>query len=331
MRHLCKRLPRDWLDRPPGRAATFNRIAGRTVAAMLLVALTYRVAMLTSGTVSGDSVETRPMANPVAGELIAAEAPTSPTVDLSRIADSHLFGEGGGATATDVAHGEAVPVVSGTTLDLRLTGTIAAAGKEGGGVAIIASGGVERTYVVADAIDSVAGARLREVRSNRVIVSRNGRLETLRFPEAYGTDDAAVARSAAVALPTALPVVSPEEPQLRASGGDGVLLQATDYADSNGIDEIVRVAGHVEQGRPVGLRVEPGRQAERFDELGFRPGDVVTQLNGADMSDGDVERGLRAFGRLGENSMANVTVIRDGVAQVLTIDTSTIGPREAVR
>jgi len=50
------------------------------------------------------------------------------------------------------------------------------------------------------------------------------------------------------------------------------------------------------------------------------PGDVVTDINGVVLN--DQSRGLQAFEALGEATMANVTVLRDGVPQVLVIDTS---------
>jgi type II secretory pathway component PulC len=54
--------------------------------------------------------------------------------------------------------------------------------------------------------------------------------------------------------------------------------------------------------------------------LGFQPGDVVTDINGTVLD--DVSQGVQIYQALGESTQANVTVLRDGVPQVLVIDTT---------
>ena len=54
---------------------------------------------------------------------------------------------------------------------------------------------------------------------------------------------------------------------------------------------------------------------------------MVTVINGTELS--DVQHGSLAFYRLRANAIANVTVVRDGVAQILTLDASLVG--EVVR
>ena len=70
----------------------------------------------------------------------------------------------------------------------------------------------------------------------------------------------------------------------------------------------------------IGFRVNPGRDREAFSALGLEPGDVVTDVNGTVVN--DPNRGIAVFEALGEATMANVTVRRNGVAQVIVIDTS---------
>ena len=84
--------------------------------------------------------------------------------------------------------------------------------------------------------------------------------------------------------------------------------------------DIIRLAPHVEEGQVVGFRVTPGRDRETFEALGLQPGDVVTDINGTVLD--DPSRGLQVFESLGEATMANVTVLREGVPQVIVIDTS---------
>ena len=55
----------------------------------------------------------------------------------------------------------------------------------------------------------------------------------------------------------------------------------------------------------------------------------MTEINGTAMS--DPSRGLQVFESLGESTVANVTVVRDGTPQVLTIDTTLLGELDAAR
>ena len=76
---------------------------------------------------------------------------------------------------------------------------------------------------------------------------------------------------------------------------------------------------HIQEGQVVGFRVNPGRDRAAFEALGLQPGDVVTDINGTVLD--DPSRGLQVFQSLGESTQANVTVLRDGVPQVIVIDT----------
>ena len=70
----------------------------------------------------------------------------------------------------------------------------------------------------------------------------------------------------------------------------------------------------------MGFRVNPGRDRATFDALGLQAGDVVTDINGTVLD--DPSQGLQVLQSLGESTQANVTVLRDGVPQVIVIDTT---------
>ncbi len=86
------------------------------------------------------------------------------------------------------------------------------------------------------------------------------------------------------------------------------------------LQDIIRVAPQVDQGKVVGFRIQPGKDRATFDALGLVPGDVVTEINGVVLD--DPSQGLQAFEALGEATQANVTVLRDGAPQALVIDTT---------
>ncbi len=154
------------------------------------------------------------------------------------------------------------------------------------------------------AIDGADGATLHSVYADRVLLDRNGRLETLRLPK-----ELTASAGAPMAMPSALPQ-APAPGSLR----EVISENATRFTD------IMRPAPHVQEGQIVGFRVNPGRDRATFEALGFQPGDVVTDINGTVLD--DVSQGLQIFQSLGEATQANVTVLRDGVPQVLVIDTT---------
>ena len=302
-RHLT---PEQW-------AQSLNRYLPTAVSALLVLALAYQLAKLTWALVPGAAVDApAPVVNPGMAPPAGAAART---VDINRIMDSRLFGE---VSAESAAPVEPVPTrileAPETTLNLKLKATVADTAENRHGAAIIASSAVEKTYTVADVIEGAGGAQLHAIYSDRVILNRAGRLETLRLPREYAP------ANAGTAFPSPL-AVSPQ--------ANTASLRSVLSANATRINEIVRVAPHIEQGRMVGFRLNPGEQPEQFEALGFQPGDVVMEINGTAMT--DPSRGLQVFESLGESTVASVTVVRNGTPQVLTIDTTQLDEFDTVR
>ena len=291
---------------PEHWAKAANRYLPPAVSALLILALAWQAAKLTWALIPGVPADAPPpIVSPAAPELTT---PATQAIDITRIMDSDLFGEVSSEPVAAVSVLEAPE----TTLNLLLKATVSDTLENRRGAAIIASGQVEKTYTVSDIVEGAGGAQLHAIYSDRVILNRAGRLETLSLPTEYASGNAGTVYAAA-------PIPFPGNTTLRSVISD----------NATRINEIVRVAAHIEQGRMIGFRLNPGEQPEKFAALGFQPGDVVTEINGTAMS--DPSRGLQVFESLGESTVANVTVIRDGTPQVLTIDTTQLGELDAAR
>jgi general secretion pathway protein C len=293
---VAKRLA-DWRDQPPEQwFNTANRYVPPIVTAVLVVAIAYQLAKLTWALVPGST----PAAAPAPRAVDPATAPAS---DYSVLTDSNLFGEEAEQSQVAVA-----PVVDApdTTLSLTLRGILSTeedpAGPNGS-VIIESTRGEMKTYYVGQGIDGADGATLHSVYADRVLLNRGGRLETLRLPKE-------LTASPGSPLPMAAPLPAPAPAPLR----DVITENATRLAD------IIRPSPHVQEGQVVGFRVNPGRDRAAFEALGLQPGDVVTDINGTVLD--DPSQGLAVFQALGESTQANVTVLRDGVPQVIVIDTT---------
>jgi general secretion pathway protein C len=233
----------------------------------------------------------------------ASASPSAParSVNADRIANAHLFGEATAAAAPPPPQDlEDVPE---TQLNLKLKGTIAASVDQES-MAIIAEGnGDEKVYEIGDAIPG--GASIHAIRLDRVILERAGRLEELRLPR---SDELAGTSRRTSSTRRQAPVAR-----------TATIRQAIEQSDIR-LTDIIRPQPVFKDGRQQGYRVYPGRQRQQFGQLGLRPGDLVTQING--MALDDPARGMEIFRSLGDSSQVTVTVERNGQTEVLSLDTS---------
>jgi len=285
----------DWREHPPEQwLANVNRYLPPGVTAVLVIAIAYQLATLTWTLVPGSSVAGAPALQP--SDVAGAEV----SRDLSALLDSNLFG----------VEDQAAPVVTAvvdapdTTLSLTLKGILSREEDLNGSVIISANRGEDRNYRVGQTVEGADGATLHSVYSDRVLLDRNGRLETLRLPKELSASASGMMQA-------------PPMPQSQPSAGS---LREVIGANAGRFSDIVRLAPHIQEGRVVGFRVNPGRDGATFEALGLRAGDVVTDINGTVLD--DPSQGLQVFQSLGETTQANVTVLRDGVPQVIVIDTT---------
>ncbi|HLT68045.1 MAG TPA: type II secretion system protein GspC [Microbacterium sp.] len=277
--------------------------------AVLVVAIAHRLAELTWLAIPHTPFD-RP--TPVIVQPASDANGSAAAANFSALEDSDLFGKAPEMTA----EAEPVPVEAevdapDTTLSIRLTGV--AADEEGKlSIAIVASGrSDERKYRIGQEIENTNGATLHAVYADRVILNRGGRLEALRLPkEPSGAAPRAASRIAPAAPAASAPAAPVENATFR------------DLANENAprLTDIMRLAPQYEGGQMLGFRVNPGRNRQAFEALGLQPNDVVTQINGIVLD--DPNRALQVFEALGESVQAEVTVVRDGVPNVLVVDTS---------
>ena len=295
--NVAKRLA-EWRDRPPEEwFTTANHYLPPGITAILVIAIAYQLATLTWTLVPGST----PAVTQVSRSPGSGSAP--PKTDYGAL--KGLYGEA--AEQPEVA---AAPVLDApdTTLSLTLRGivSITSTKDDTSGSVIIESsrGGDSKLYHTGQTIDNADGATLHSVYTDRALLNRSGRIETLRFPKDL---------TASAGGPMAMPPL----PQAQ---GQAAPLRDVLSENAARLQDIIRPAPHVQEGQIVGFRVNPGRDRAAFEALGLQPGDVVTDVNGTVLD--DISQGLQIFQSLGESTQANVTVLRDGVPQVIVIDTT---------
>jgi general secretion pathway protein C len=212
--------------------------------------------------------------------------------DIATITDAHLFGS---APPPKLDPANAQP----TNIPLVLTGIIAGNDPLSGLAILGPTAQTAKVHAVGDAIEG--GVKLHSVYTDRVIIDRNGQLESLALPRQ--TSGAAPAPSAA-ALPTQSPVV---ERMRRALTEQPGLLA-----------DLLHPQAVMDGDKVKGFRVFPGRNRLAFARLGLRPGDEVIAINGTPLD--DQERGQAILNTLPNTSEARVTVIRNNQQQDLVLN-----------
>ncbi|MBV8143919.1 MAG: type II secretion system protein GspC [Gammaproteobacteria bacterium] len=225
----------------------------------------------------------------------AGTAATAPAraLDLAAITNAHLFG----AAPVPKQDGAHAPQ---TSIPLVLTGTIAGNDPQNGLAILGQTAQTAKVYAVGDNVPG--GAKLHSVYSDRVVIDRDGQLESLALPRQVNSGNAPPPSSAVLQGENS----SIERMRRMISEQPGLLA------------DVMRPQPVMDHGRMNGFRVYPGRDRAAFMRLGLRPGDQVTAINGTPLDDRD--RGEQILHTLGSSSEAHVTVIRNGQQQDLVLN-----------
>ncbi len=232
------------------------------------------------------------------------------------IAKWHLFGN---TPAAVTASGAA-------TQSMILRGTLADR-DPGSGVAVIDAGDGEKAYRAGETIEG--GVKLARVYPDHAILTRDGAEETLALTRDRNLQPAEIVRQPGSGAarnarqPSATNAPSPAAPANAAgqtAHASPQLQQAIDRARANP-EELARrlqIVPVLDGGRMTGIRLSAGpADAPLMNQMGLRPGDVVTSVNGSPVD--SLARGQQIIEGLRNASSARVTVLRDGRPTDVTI------------
>lgn len=242
--------------------------------------------------------ESVPVAQP--RNAVATPVQRQSAIDEQQIASWHIFGEAG------VEQPEAQPTVDApdTSLQLTLRGVFASEDAADARAIIGDPRGDEKHYKVGDPLPG--NAKLTEIYPDRIILERNGRYETLRLPR-----ETTGAKAVGASAPRAAAAVNAN----RAAAFNRYRTEIRNNPSS--FLNYVRATPARQDGRFIGFRLQAGRERGALKELGLKPGDIVTAINGVVID--SPARGMQAMQALGNGDRVSVTLLRGGQEVALNL------------
>lgn len=199
--------------------------------------------------------------------------------NISNIIDLNLFGNVAIRPTEPVA--QEVTDVPETSLNLKLSGVVSS-NNPNLGAAVIAYKNKQNTYGVGDKIEGT-NVTLDEIYVDRVIIKNRITRETLMLD---GIDFEEANRNRArnsekqsntSAAPTQTKPTNNQAQALR-QAREKLAKEPASFI------EMISLTPHRVDGQLIGFRVSPGAKPALFNSVGLKNGDVVTQLNGLDLT-----------------------------------------------
>lgn len=228
---------------------------------------------------------------------------TSRDFNLNKVINSNLFG-----SADKVAEQPTQITAPVTRLKLKLRGVYSSEDEYAS--AMIEHNKKQEVYRIDAKLPGAANLTLYRVLSDRIIMSRAGKYETLYIEDFDGTPrPTVIQREPTTVVPQTSNVdrnvidkrnddkVSEEITKLRAN-----------LTDPNAISEYISVSPVMDEGNFTGFRVAPGKNRALFGRVGLRRNDIITEVNGISMD--NPAAGFNIFEQLTTASEINLAIKR---------------------
>ena len=280
-------------------ASTVNRFLPPAVSLLLVVLIAWQLAkmiwMLVPGSSIGDVV-------PLPASLPESTPTMQGSTDVRTIADSHIFGTADAEEFEPQVIADA-DLVDTRLVNLTLNGTVASQ-IPNYSVAIISDGGNDQeVYVIGDSVGN--NATLHAVYADRVVLNEKGVLTNLKLPREFKNAPVANVRRATTT---------------RRNTNDSQSIQAVVTQNLTKLTDVIRPTPYRVEGKQVGFRVYPGRDRRKFAALGLRPGDIIKDIDGRELT--DASQAMQVFQSLGTSEQVTVTIERNGESESLILKTS---------
>ncbi len=235
------------------------------------------------------------------GQPVTLKTPNS-RLNLADIKQLNLFGDYNVESVEEKAVIDA-PI---TRLDLTLTGVVASSVKDQG-AAIIENLKQQQTYGIGEKIEGT-NASLKEVYADRVIIKNGSASETLMLDGVDYNKQSNQSANQPHQAPVTRSQPSNREPERRTLSDDTIQASRELQAKPASFIDYIAVSPHRPNGELSGYRVSPGKKSALFKAVGLKSGDVITEINGLDLT--DMQQALEAMNMLKELPSLQMSVLR---------------------
>ena len=278
----------------------------------LVIAVGYGAARLTWGLVPAPDESPAPTAAAPAGTDARPDDGGGPEA----IPDWHLLGE---AAPLD---GDAADRIDApeTRLNLQLRGVFYSRDTERAQAIISGAGSGSQHFRAGDSIGR--GGTIEAIYEDRVILRRQGSYETLSLPGDRIPLDRTLADLDLSGGDGESPAAD-ESDQQQARIGPDEASELEQYRqrlseDPQSLQQMVSMQPEHQDGQMVGVRVSPGQDDRIMELIGLEPGDVVTSIDGTELS--DPNQAFQALQNISGDGPIEMRVLRDGSEQSMQID-----------
>ncbi|MCC2606497.1 type II secretion system protein GspC [Planctobacterium marinum] len=205
-----------------------------------------------------------------------------------------------------------------TQLNLTLTGLVAST-EEQDGAAIIENRGEQNTYGIGEKVDGTR-AVVKEVMPDRIIIDNGGRMETLMLDGHDFKQASATVKSAGQIRQG--PVNAPQD-RLRKPAIQTFDKSTADAARAlrespTKFTDFIAIQPHREEGKIAGYKVNPGKDPALFEAAGLQANDILTEINGLDLT--DIQQSMEAMKMLRSAEFLQIKLSRDGAVTTLDLE-----------
>ncbi|MGY5451705.1 type II secretion system protein GspC [Agarivorans sp. MS3-6] len=226
---------------------------------------------------------------------------SSAQVDLSRLTALNLFGEYQAKPQAKSVATTSTTEAPKTSLKLTLSGLVASS-DQSKALAIVEHKGKQQTYGVEESINGTK-AVIKEIQIDRIILLHRGVYESLLLdPDDKSSKSSSASNNRKKTSAKSKSAVASSKVNVKEVLNDPSKL--TDY---------IRISPVRKDGTLTGYRVNPGKNAGLFKQVGLKANDLAVALNGYDLRDN--AQAMQVMQEMAELTDITVTVERNGQLQ----------------
>ncbi|TMO76738.1 type II secretion system protein GspC [Pseudoalteromonas sp. S3776] len=258
----------------------------------------------------------QPIATPLSPLHYSNQTKASSATSVQSIIEQFLFGKKTVTNETNTAQqNEVINNAPETRLSINLTGIVAVSNDDKAGVAIIESQGRQVSYLVEEVVQGTR-AKVAQILPDRVILSVNGRFETLMLDGLDFTKKVSMPVLAAREEQDMGPQkLKQSELQINATADPDVKEAIKEtreelLSEPGKLFDYIRVSQAMRDGELIGYRLSPGKEPALFKQMGLQNNDLAVAINGYQLT--DLQQAMAAINELRNTSDATITIERDG-------------------